>query len=116
MSDVAPGPGSEAELSIRMLPEAGMQKTDARVIPCDVPTGVMGPAGEPFSTIARQVSSPKQPALFWSGQKMPPAFDFDALDVVSGVRFTGIVPTSVEQMPPPHVPLVEHAWPLPVPP
>jgi hypothetical protein len=47
---------------------------------------------------------------------MPPPFDFDAVDVVSGVRFTGIVPMSVEQTPPPQFPLVVHCWPLPVPP
>src|SRR5262245_3559887 len=59
-SDTAPGPGRLAEVSIRKLPVAAMQKVEASVTFVGT-SAITGPAGTPFSVILRQSFVPKQP-------------------------------------------------------
>jgi hypothetical protein len=59
-SEMAPGPGREAEPSTAPLPVAGMQKVEARVMLFGAP-GASAPAGVPFSVLARRWGLPKQP-------------------------------------------------------
>jgi hypothetical protein len=78
-----------------------MQNVEASVTVL-VPPGVRGPAGTPVSVYDRHCSSWKQPAfpdgllagLFaWFVQKMPSGAVAVTAAVLSGERFTGMVPT-----------------------
>lgn len=62
LSVTAPGPGRSATLSTSVLPELGMQKTDAWIAASDAPR-VRSPAGDPFVSMKLAVNCPKAPEL-----------------------------------------------------
>jgi hypothetical protein len=93
---VAPGPGSLAVEFTSPSVVAGMQNTAASVVFAGVPN-VMGPAGEPFSMMVRQVPLPvplKQPIAFeaWPVQKKPVAELTVTVSVVSGEKLIARTP------------------------
>jgi hypothetical protein len=112
----APGPGSDAMLSIVEFPDDGRQKVPASVVGLLVPSGRSEPAGVPVSRKRRQLEPFwKHPALDWLGQNMPVALDISAVPVVTGDSVAGIAPTAVAQVPPGHWAAAVHAAPLFVP-
>src|SRR5690349_11646312 len=99
--DRAPGPGGLAAefTSARLV--AGMQKVDASLMLFVVPTGSRVPAGAPTSRKLRHAALPKQPTVVCEGQNAPVALLCCEVPVVSGVRFTPMMPAEMLPSEPP---------------
>src|SRR5262249_23019895 len=68
-----------------------------------VPTGSSVPAGAPISRKLRHAPLPKQPTTVCDGQNAPVALLTCAVPVVSGVRFTPMMPAEMLPSEPPVV-------------